>query len=431
MMPAKPTARVILATALAVGLSSDALALDVDGDGIDDLVDVCPNTPPGIPVDAEGRPLGDLDVDCDADLDDFGVFQGSFTGPLYPAEDVCTDGLDNDHDGLTDCEDPHCEGRACGDFGLICVAAACQCPGPAEICDDVVDNDCDGLADCEDVDCDGQPCGTNGMICIAQACQCPGSVEVCNDAADNDCDGLADCEDVVDCPPGTSCGTARYVCGPAGDCSCAPPYDDCDGNYGNGCETDLGNDPYHCGSCDSPCQLPQANDFCLGGTCQIASCWTGWCDWDHQPQNGCEFDLDTDPTCPGTNLGSVVGDDGADVITHYDRGEKWYWVTVTDDGSSPALPGLVGELGVRITLASPPGDDYDLYVYCPECNHQVGSSAAGAGATDTVLVWWDDFWGQDNQRYVDVQVRHYSVNTCDDYILKIYGNSPGGNECPD
>jgi sulfatase modifying factor 1 len=59
-----------------------ARAGDVDGDGVDDAIDVCNNTPPGICVDAQGRPLGDIDLDCDTDMDDFALFQQGFTGPL-------------------------------------------------------------------------------------------------------------------------------------------------------------------------------------------------------------------------------------------------------------------------------------------------------------------------------------------------------------
>ena len=79
--------------------------VDSDGDGVVDCVDVCPCThtllcspsggapcPPVCAdlcpctpapggVDAEGRPLGDLDGDCDVDLIDFQTFELNYTGP--------------------------------------------------------------------------------------------------------------------------------------------------------------------------------------------------------------------------------------------------------------------------------------------------------------------------------------------------------------
>jgi len=58
-----------------------------------------------------------------------------------PTETSCTDGVDNDDDGLVDCADPDC---------------ACDpaCAPPTETsCSDGVDNDCDGLVDCDDPDC--------------------------------------------------------------------------------------------------------------------------------------------------------------------------------------------------------------------------------------------------------------------------------------
>jgi len=70
--------------------------------------------------------------------------------PPPPAE-VCDDGVDNDLDGLTDCDDSDC------DFDLACAEP--------EVCDDGIDNDLDGLTDCADSDCD-----------LDAACQtsCPG-----------------------------------------------------------------------------------------------------------------------------------------------------------------------------------------------------------------------------------------------------------------
>jgi formylglycine-generating enzyme required for sulfatase activity len=56
----------------------------MDGDGVDDSLDVCNNTPADTAVDAEGRPFGDTDQDCDTDLEDYALFQEGFTGPLPP-----------------------------------------------------------------------------------------------------------------------------------------------------------------------------------------------------------------------------------------------------------------------------------------------------------------------------------------------------------
>jgi hypothetical protein len=60
--------------------------------------------------------------------------------PMYgvPMEETeCSDGIDDDEDGLTDCADDDC------DANELCLG-----------CDDGQDNDGDGLADCDDPDCD-------------------------------------------------------------------------------------------------------------------------------------------------------------------------------------------------------------------------------------------------------------------------------------
>ncbi len=78
-----------LATGLVLSVASPpAWADDTDGDGVDDSIDVCNNTPPVTAVDAEGRPLGDVDLDCDLDLDDFARLQQGFTGPLASSDMV-------------------------------------------------------------------------------------------------------------------------------------------------------------------------------------------------------------------------------------------------------------------------------------------------------------------------------------------------------
>ena len=74
--------------------------------------------------------------------------------------EVCGNGLDDDENGLTDCDDPACFGNSC-----------------PEVCGDGLDNDADGAADCADVDCD--------EFCM----------ELCDDGIDNDEDLAVDCDD--------------------------------------------------------------------------------------------------------------------------------------------------------------------------------------------------------------------------------------------
>lgn len=70
----------LIAVLAVFGLVAAAYAVDSDGDGVDDAIDVCNNTPPDTAVDAEGRPLGDIDRDCDTDIDDFALFQSGLYG---------------------------------------------------------------------------------------------------------------------------------------------------------------------------------------------------------------------------------------------------------------------------------------------------------------------------------------------------------------
>lgn len=55
---------------------------DIDDDGVPNDLDECDNTPLGTAVDPAGRPLGDIDRDCDTDMADYMLFQQGFTGPL-------------------------------------------------------------------------------------------------------------------------------------------------------------------------------------------------------------------------------------------------------------------------------------------------------------------------------------------------------------
>jgi hypothetical protein len=106
-----------------------------------------------------------------------GAFTLSLACGATPGAEFCTNGLDDDGDGLVDCNDPVCTAHP------ACLVAA-------EVCTDGVDNDGDGLVDCSDPDCFTQP-----------GCAL---VELCDDGTDNDADGLVDCQD-IDCIGDINC----------------------------------------------------------------------------------------------------------------------------------------------------------------------------------------------------------------------------------
>lgn len=239
-----------IAFAILAAMCCGAVPVDNDADGIDDAIDVCPNTPPPTRVTVDGRPLGDIDLDCDVDLLDFQILQDTFTGPCLP-----------------------------------------------EICDDRMDNDCDGLIDCADLDeCPlNTPCGGANEACVA------GGVCGCLVGYD-DCDGLADtgCETDVTNDP-ANCGGCDFPCAlphttticSTSECvitGCEQLWGNCDGLAENGCERSL-TTLSDCRTCNTICALPNANESCSSGMCRITSCVAFFVDCDGDHSNGCEHRL--------------------------------------------------------------------------------------------------------------------------------------------
>ncbi len=173
---------------------------------------------------------GDGAVDCDdfecmadigcvgGDTDTTDTKDTSDTNEPPPFETNCTDGIDEDEDGQTDCRDTDC-------------ATTAACPQP-EDCNDGKDNDKDGSVDCKDTDCtsdascDREICsdgidndGDQAVDCLDPDCSglplCQVPSEICTDKKDNDQDGFVDCAD-SDCATIPVC-KATEICSDAKD----------------------------------------------------------------------------------------------------------------------------------------------------------------------------------------------------------------------
>jgi len=133
--------------------------------------------------------------------------------------------------------------------------------------------------------------------------------------------------------------------------------------------------------------------------------------------------------CTGaTDLGSIRGDKGADVKTAQGSGSQWFKVRVTEDDS-----GVTGmSLAAKATLTSPPGTNFDLYVYTGgssnvECS--AVSKASTTAGTDTASVEFGESGivsnGSDDSRWVTIEVRWVS-GTCAPtakWTLTVNGNT--------
>ena len=328
-----------------------------------------------------------------------------------------------------------------------CVDGRCRIVGCEEgfdNCDLMVDNGCEQSLDTLDHcgACDA-PCAPPNALpfCAGGAC----AIESCEEGFD-DCDGFVanGCEQslrtVENCAGcGLACtrdhATTTCSTGTCAIAACGPGFDDCDGIDENGCEQAM-NTQNHCGACNRPCALDNAGESCSTGTCLITSCAAGYCDGNASPGDGCEHDLDENPSCdslPVIDMGAVRGDAGGDVQTAMGHSERWYRVRINEANSSLTCY----DLGARIELTPAPGTDYDLRVYCDGCTSLAASSSASGSAVDAVHVRWDESCslgvatGSNSGRYVHILVKYWSANTCAPYSLTVAGNIiSGANTCP-
>lgn len=137
---------------------------------------------------------------------------------------TCSDGIDNDCSGLADCADPTCKNSSDPDVQAYCRkiledlanAAIPNLPTAipefnAELCSDGKDNDFNGVADCADPNCialnleycsvkltqepPARPANFATLSASARAAILANEKDLCTDNIDNDRDGLVDCEE--------------------------------------------------------------------------------------------------------------------------------------------------------------------------------------------------------------------------------------------
>ncbi|MBX3394832.1 MAG: thrombospondin type 3 repeat-containing protein [Phycisphaerae bacterium] len=217
-----------------VGAFEVQTLVDVDGDGVPNCLDLCPNTPSCAVVNETGCPI---DSDADSVFDGCDVCPGTFAGDTVDADGCSTadedgDGVLNDVDacrGTPPCAIASVDANGCpadadGD-GLF--DGCDQCPGT----DDLTDTDADGIPDCLDAcpavgDSDGDGvqdcqdgCPADPLKLDPGACGC-GVADV-----DSDGDGILDCDDA--CPATPACAAVTPTGCPI-DSDADSVFDGCD-----------------------------------------------------------------------------------------------------------------------------------------------------------------------------------------------------------
>ncbi len=209
----------------------------------------------------------------------------------------------------------------CGGCGAVCnlpntsshscISGVCSpvtCDSGYANCNGLASDGCEVNTQTSTSNCGG--CGTvcdldhtNTHSCVAGSCR----VATCDSGYGN-CNGTHSdgCEISLSSDPSNCglCGKAcqapnvdSYTCqaGLCGIDDCTGAYDDCNGSFGDGCETNTDTNVSHCGACNSECNLNHTEIHnCAAGSCQVATCDAGYDDCNNVDSDGCEISTDSD-----------------------------------------------------------------------------------------------------------------------------------------
>lgn len=148
----------------------------------------------------------------------------------------------------------------------------------------------------------GVVCGNaNGTpSCVSGTCQiaCNAGFQNCDGQTANGCEKNVtnDPQNCGNC--GVFCSfshaTASCVTSTCQIASCNAGFQNCNGSNSDGCEVSIANDPQNCGNCGLVCSTPHATSSCSSGACGIGSCNAGFLNCNGQTADGCEINVTND-----------------------------------------------------------------------------------------------------------------------------------------